>query len=121
MHVVPGNGVQIAGQSGDERLALAGLHLGNLPVIQGHAADELHVEVPQAQRAHRRLAHGRERLGQQGIQVLPRLCPLPQRRSERTQLGIRLRLHVRFESVDLLRRGLVVFQLLALAEREQLG
>ena len=31
MHVVPGNGVQIAGQSGDERLALAGLHLAICP------------------------------------------------------------------------------------------
>src|SRR3712207_8465754 len=34
-----------------ERLALAGAHLGDRAVVQDHAADHLHVEVPHAHRA----------------------------------------------------------------------
>ena len=52
VHVVAVERVQVAGQRGHERLALAGLHLGDLPVVERHAADELHVEVAQAERAH---------------------------------------------------------------------
>ena len=57
VHALAGDGVEIARERRDERLALAGLHLGDLPLVEDHAADELHVEVTQAQRAHRRLAH----------------------------------------------------------------
>ena len=37
--------IQVDGQGGDERLAFAGLHLGDFAVVQDHAADQLHVEV----------------------------------------------------------------------------
>ena len=40
--------VEIGGQRGDERLAFAGLHLGDLAVVQHHAADQLHVVVAHA-------------------------------------------------------------------------
>ncbi len=46
-----GERVEIDGQRGDQRLAFAGLHLGDLALVQHHAADQLHVEVALAERA----------------------------------------------------------------------
>src|SRR6185503_3852775 len=37
--------VEISRESSDERLAFAGAHLRDFPLVQGNAADELHVEV----------------------------------------------------------------------------
>ncbi len=65
-----GQRVQVRGQRRDERLAFAGTHLGNLAVVQHHAADELHVEVPEPKRAARSLAHHGECLGQQVVHGL---------------------------------------------------
>ena len=62
--------VQIGGQRRDERLALAGLHLGDLALVQHRAADELHVEVPHVQHAAAGLADDGERLGQQIVERL---------------------------------------------------
>jgi len=39
-------------------------HLGDAPLVQAYAADELDVEMPHSEHAPRRLAHDRERLGQ---------------------------------------------------------
>ena len=63
--------VQIRRQRRDERLAFAGLHLGDLAAVQHDAADELHIEVPHVQDAAASLADDREGLGQQ---VLDRLA-----------------------------------------------
>jgi hypothetical protein len=38
--------VQVDGHGRGERLALAGLHLGDLALVQGYAAHYLHVEGP---------------------------------------------------------------------------
>ena len=65
-----GDGVEIAGERGDERLALARLHLGDVVLVQGHGADELHVEVTHAGHALRRLADDGERLGQHVVERL---------------------------------------------------
>ena len=43
--------IEVAGQRGDERLALAGLHLGDHAAMKGDAADDLDVEVTHAQDA----------------------------------------------------------------------
>ena len=55
-----GERVQIDGERGDQRLALAGAHLGDAAIVQHHAADELDVEGPHAEHAARGLAHGGE-------------------------------------------------------------
>ena len=55
-----GERVEVDGQRGDQRLAFAGLHLGDLALVQHHAADQLHVEVALAERALGGFAHGRE-------------------------------------------------------------
>ena len=64
----PGERVEVRRQRRDERLALAGLHLGDPAEVQRGAAHELHVEVALAEHPAPGLAHGRERLGQQVVQ-----------------------------------------------------
>ncbi len=45
---VAGERVEVAGEGGDEGLAFAGLHLGDLALVEDHAADHLDVEVAHA-------------------------------------------------------------------------
>ena len=74
-----------------------------------------------AQRSHRRLAHRRERLGKHVGRGGACLHAAAQLIGERAQLLIGFRLHLGLEAADLVGQGLVVLQLLAFAEREQLG
>jgi hypothetical protein len=60
MDAAVGERVEIDRQGGDQGLAFAGLHLGDAALVQDHAADQLHVEMPLAERALGRLAHRRE-------------------------------------------------------------
>ena len=68
VHALAGERVQVGGQRGDQRLALAGLHLGDPARVQHHAADQLHVEVPHVEHAAAGLAHDGEGLGQQVVE-----------------------------------------------------
>src|SRR4029453_3584689 len=52
-----------------QRLAFAGLHFRDSPLVQDHAADELDVEVPLPERALGRLATGGECLDQNVIEA----------------------------------------------------
>ena len=63
-----GEGVEIAGEGGDEGLAFAGLHLGDLALVEDHAADELDVEVAHADGALAGLADDGEGLGEDGVE-----------------------------------------------------
>ena len=65
-----GQRIQVAGQRGHQRLAFAGLHLGDLALVQHHAADQLHVEVAHLHGAPAGLAHHRKGLGQNLVQRL---------------------------------------------------
>ena len=51
--------VQVERLDGDERLALAGLHLGDVALVEDDAAHQLDVEEADVHRALERLAHGR--------------------------------------------------------------
>ena len=62
--------VQIARERRDERFTFARLHLGDVPVVQRHAADELHVEMAQSESAEAGFAHGGESLGQKRVERL---------------------------------------------------
>ena len=74
--------VEIDGEGRDQGLALAGAHLGDLAAVEDDAADQLHVIMALAERAHRRLAHGGERLGQDVVERRAVLQPpLEDRRS----------------------------------------
>ena len=70
MHALAGERVEIDGQGGDQRLAFAGLHLGDPAFVEHHAADQLDVEMALAQGALGRLAHRREGAGQNLVEGL---------------------------------------------------
>ncbi len=120
MHVVAGNGVQVAGQGGHQRFAFAGFHLGDLPFVQRHAADELHVEVAQTGGAHTGLPYHGEGLRQQVVEGFAIGVALAELFGLRGQLGIGKGRNLRLQPVNLFHDGLVALELLALAHREQL-
>ena len=70
VHALAGNSVEIAGQGGDERLALAGLHLGNMTLMKRHGADELYIKVAHARDALGSLTHGGKSLGKHVVERL---------------------------------------------------
>ena len=94
VHVVAGDGVEVARERRNERLALARFHLGDLPVMQRDAADELNVEVTQSDGAHARLANGGERLGQKVVERLPVAVTRAKTLGERGELLVRAVLHL---------------------------
>ena len=57
MHALTGQGIQVGRQGGYQGLALTGAHLGNLAIVQHHAADQLHIEVAHVQHPSGGLAH----------------------------------------------------------------
>ncbi len=65
---LPLQGVQVGGQRGDQRLAFAGDHFGDVAAMQDDAAEDLHVEVPHVLGAAAGLAAGGERFGQQVVE-----------------------------------------------------
>ena len=91
VHALARERVQVGRQRRHERLAFARLHLGDAAVVQHHAADELHVEVPHVEHAASRFAHDRERFRQQLVQrgalgdALAKACGLD------AQIGVRER------------------------------
>ncbi len=85
MHALAGQRVQVHRQRRDQRLAFAGAHLGDLAVVQHHAADQLHVEVAHAEGAARRFAGSGEGLGQDLVERLTGDEPGTQRIGARTQ------------------------------------
>ena len=68
MDPAAGQRVQVERQRGDERLAFAGAHLGDLALVQDHPADQLDVIGTLADRPLGGLAHRRERFRQEFIQ-----------------------------------------------------
>jgi hypothetical protein len=88
VHAAAGQRVQIGREGGDQRLALAGLHLGDVALVQKDAAHQLHIERPKPQRTARRLAAVGERLGQEVVQRLAVGHPRLQRCGRLDQLGV---------------------------------
>ncbi len=68
VNAASGEGVEIAGQRRDERLALAGLHFRDPTEVERGAAHDLDVEVALAQYPLAGLAHGREGVGQEVVE-----------------------------------------------------
>ncbi len=95
-----GEGVEVTGEGGHQGLALAGLHLGDAPLVQHHAAHELDVEVPHVEHTPAGLAHGREGLRDQLVEGLPLVEPAPELGGEPAQLFIRPGLHAGLELTD---------------------
>src|SRR5690606_40535830 len=55
MHALASERIQVQRERGDQRLTLAGLHLGDLALVENDAGHELDVVVPLPQRALGRL------------------------------------------------------------------
>jgi hypothetical protein len=68
VHALAGDRVQVDGQRRHERLAFARAHFGDFAVVQGDAAQQLHVEVAHAEHPLAGLAHDCEGFGQQVVQ-----------------------------------------------------
>ena len=60
--------VERGGQGGDERLAFACFHLGDVAFVQGDSSDDLHIEVGLLECARRRFAHEREGLWEERVE-----------------------------------------------------
>ncbi len=68
MHALPGERVEVGRQRGHQGLALAGAHLGDLALMQGHSAQQLDIEMTQAKGAAGGLADGGKGLRDQVVQ-----------------------------------------------------
>ena len=101
VHALAGERVEIRGQRGDQRLALAGAHFRDLAVVQHHPADQLDVEVAHLQDPLAGLADDGERLGEQRVERFAALDALPERGGLRLQLVVGQRGDRRLEGVDL--------------------
>ena len=127
VHAPAGEGVEVGGQGGHEGFALAGFHLGDLAVVQHHAADQLHIEVAHAQHPLAGLAHHGEGLGQQLIEQGPLLggmaCHLLQLLAEfareAAQLVVGEGSNLLLEQVDVGNDRLVALQLAGIGITQQ--
>ena len=100
VHASRRQGVEIDRQRRDQRLAFAGLHLGDHAPVQHDAAEELHVEVALAERPLRRLADGGEGVDQEIVGRLAAGQPFLEPGRTRPQLVVGERLELRFERID---------------------
>ncbi len=113
---VAAQAVERDGERSGQRLALAGLHLGDVAAVQDHAADQLHVEVAHAHRPPADLSRDRERLRQHVIERRARLRALTQLAEALAQLVVGLELELGLERADQLDALLVLLELLRLAD-----
>ena len=93
--------VEVERQHGDQRFALTGFHLGDLSLVQDDAADELHVEGPQADGAAGGFANHGKGLDQHVLDALTLLQSLAELRRPGLQLIVAEFLHQRLELVDI--------------------
>ena len=121
VHALAGQCVQIRGQGRDQRLAFAGLHLRDAALMQHDAADHLHAVMPHAQHAPRRLAAGREGLGQQVVERLAVLVARLELVGLGAQLCIRQLFVLLLERVHLISNGVDLFQLMRGMRAEKFG
>ena len=70
MDALAGERVEIDRKGCNQRLAFAGLHLGDVALMQHYAADQLDVEMPLPERALGRLADGGKRRNQEVVERL---------------------------------------------------
>jgi len=127
VHAATGQRVEVDGHGRGEGLALTGLHLGDVAVVQRGAAEDLDVVGPLEQDPVGRLAHDREGLDldlEQRHRELVLGGVLGQTGTELVGLGPQLVvgefLHLRFAFVDGVDDALELFGLAALPSTEDL-
>src|SRR6266540_3470675 len=112
--------VQVEREAGDERLALARLHLGDVALVEDDSAHQLDVEHPLARFAQARLPDGGERLEEQVLERLAVLQSLPELGRLGAQLLVGERLDLRFERGDVGRLLLQALEPPAFADAQDL-
>ena len=118
VHALAGERVEHHRGGRGQRLALAGPHLGDRPVVQDHAADHLDVEVPHVRAAAADLAHERERLREQFLDGFSVPRALAQRVGVGAQFLVVEQLELGFPGVDALYALGVLLELPGLAHPE---
>ena len=104
-------GVEIAGQGGDEGLALAGLHLGDPALVEHQRAEDLHREVLHLQHAPAGLPAGGKGLGEDILEGLAGGETGPERIGHAPELGIAHRREFFIQSQHFIDGGLKPFDL----------
>ncbi len=120
VHAVAAERVEIGGQRRDQGLALAGLHLRDVAVVQRGTTLQLHVEVPLAEHPLGGLPDGRECLRQQVVERLAFGQPLLELVGLGAQLLVCHRDEVVLDRVDLGGGSLELAAMLALADSQDL-
>ena len=111
--------VEVDRRRRDERLALAGTHLGDAPLVEADAADQLYVKMPHAEHAARGLTHDSEGLGEDLLHRLPLREPLTEFLRIARQFVIGEVHHRRLERIDLLHDAAVARDLLVVVVAEE--
>jgi hypothetical protein len=100
VHAAAGERVEVHRRDGREGLALARLHLGDAAQVERHRADQLDVEQAHPEDPPPRLAHRRERLGQDVVERLTLGEPRLELVRPGAQLVVAEGLHRGLEVVD---------------------
>ncbi len=113
--------IEIGGQGSHERLAFAGLHLGDHPLVENRAADELHVEVPHVEHAAAGLPHDGKCLREEVVERHPLSKAFAELRGLGAELFVAQCLNRRFERVDLAHDGAQTFEFAFVLGPDDLG
>jgi hypothetical protein len=100
VNALAGERVEIHRKGCHQGLSFAGLHLGDLSLVEHHAADELHVEVPHLEDPPARLAADREDLGQKLVEALSAAEALAELGRLPGEVLVGKRLHGGLQTVD---------------------
>ncbi len=121
MNAAAGERVEIDRKRGDERLAFAGLHLGNLAFVEDHSADQLDVEMPLPERALGSFPNGRKGRDQDVVERGAFGHLLLEFFGARPERVVRQRLELFFEFVDLVHPRLIAADPPVVGGTEQLA
>ena len=121
VHSASGERVEVHRQRRHQRLAFAGLHLGDAPLVQDHPADKLHVEMTLSQRALGCFAAGRKRGHQKIVQGRPCGNLLLERLRPSAQFLVRERFELALQGVDLCNPRQVAFDAPLVGRTKQLA
>ena len=91
--------IQVDGHGGHQRLAFAGLHLGDCALVQDDTADQLHIKGPHVHRAFGNFAHHRKGLDQEIVQRLSGGQPADELVGHGPQLSVCAPLHLGLQLV----------------------
>jgi len=100
VHALGRQRIEIDGERGDQRLAFAGLHLGDHPAMQHDAAHQLDIEMALPQRALGRLAHRGEGVDQHVVEALSGDQPAAQPGGALGEILVAQRLEAGLQVID---------------------